>query len=68
MDIAASFTEYFDLKPAVTTMNVSVHEDNASALILAKTIPPEHTPRSKFFHFWRPFGFVKRSSREGSSC
>ena len=30
-------------------MSVSVHEDNAIALILAKTLPPQFTPRSKYY-------------------
>ena len=33
----------------LTTMHVSIHEDNAGALILAETIPPQHTPRSKYY-------------------
>ena len=28
-------------------MNVSTHEDSAGALILAETLPPQYTPRSK---------------------
>ena len=32
-----------------TTMNVSIHEDNAGALVLAKTLPPQFTPRSKYY-------------------
>lgn len=32
-----------------TTLNVSVHEDNAGALVLAKTLPPAFTPRSKYY-------------------
>jgi hypothetical protein len=28
---------------------VSIHEDNAGALVLAETIPPEFTPRSKYY-------------------
>ena len=31
------------------SMHVSVHEDNAGALILAETIPPQFTPRSKYY-------------------
>ena len=31
------------------TMKITLHEDNSGALILAKTIPPEFTPRSKFY-------------------
>ena len=30
-------------------MRITLHEDNSGALILAKTIPPEFTPRSKFY-------------------
>ena len=33
----------------LATMHVSVHEDNAGALILAETIPPAFTPRSKYY-------------------
>ena len=33
----------------LTTMHVSIHEDNAGALVLAETIPPEFTPRSKYY-------------------
>ena len=30
-------------------MHVSIHEDNARALILAETLPPQHTPQSKHY-------------------
>ena len=30
-------------------MHVSIQEDNAGALVLAKTIPPEFTPCSKYY-------------------
>jgi hypothetical protein len=30
-------------------MKVSVHEDNSGALVLAKTLPPQFTPRSKYY-------------------
>ena len=30
-------------------MNISIHEDNAGALILAKTLPPQFTPSSKYY-------------------
>ena len=33
----------------LTTMHVSIHEDNAGALVLAETIPPAFTPRSKYY-------------------
>jgi hypothetical protein len=32
-----------------TTMNVSIHEDNSGALVLAQTLPPQFTPRSKYY-------------------
>ena len=32
----------------ITKMHVSVHEDNSGALILAETLPPQFTPRSKY--------------------
>jgi hypothetical protein len=30
-------------------MNVSIHENNAAALVLAETLPPQFTPRSKHY-------------------
>jgi len=30
-------------------MNVSIHEDNSGALVLGKTLPPQFTPRSKYY-------------------
>ena len=30
-------------------MNVSIHEENAVALVLAMTLPPQFTPCSKFY-------------------
>ena len=33
----------------LTSMHVSIHEDNAGALVLAETIPPQYTPRSKYY-------------------
>ena len=33
----------------LVSMHVSIHEDNAGALVLAETIPPEYTPRSKYY-------------------
>jgi hypothetical protein len=32
-----------------TTMKLSVHENNSGALVLAKTLPPQFTPRSKYY-------------------
>ena len=33
----------------MTSMHVLVHEDNAGALILVETLPPQFTPRSKHY-------------------
>ncbi len=33
-----------------TLMHVCIHEDNVGALILADTLPPQNTPRSKHYH------------------
>ena len=38
-------------------MRVSDHEDNSGALVLAETLPPQFTPRSKYYatktiQFW----------------
>ena len=33
----------------LSSMHISVHEDNAGALVLAETIPQEFTPRSKYY-------------------
>ncbi|KAL7479908.1 hypothetical protein ACHAW6_005627 [Cyclotella cf. meneghiniana] len=33
----------------LVSMYVSIHEDNTRALVLAKTIPPEFTPRNKYY-------------------
>ena len=30
-------------------MNVSIYEDNSGALVLAKTLPPQFTPQSKYY-------------------
>jgi hypothetical protein len=30
-------------------MRVSVHENNSGALVLAETLPPQFTPRSKYY-------------------
>ncbi len=30
-------------------MQLSIHEDNSGALVLAKTLPPQFTPQSKYY-------------------
>ncbi len=44
------FASYYKLEPAETNINVTVNEDNSGALVLSNTLPPEYTPRSKFYH------------------
>ena len=41
--------EKIGLPVSDATMNVSIHEDNAGALVLAETLPPQFTPRSKHY-------------------
>ena len=33
----------------LVSMNVSIHQDNAGALVLAETIPPQFTQQSKYY-------------------
>jgi hypothetical protein len=49
IDMVLSLGNAIGLHIGKTTMNVSIHEDNAGALILAKTLPPQFTPRSKYY-------------------
>ncbi len=49
MDMVSSVTKSVQLPIGETTMNVSIHEDNSGALVLAKTLPPQFTPRSKYY-------------------
>ncbi len=45
-----------------TTIQVSIHEDNTGALVLAETLPPQFTSRSKHYHtktFWFQEEIVK---------
>ena len=49
LDMTASLGKAVGLPIGVPAMKVSVHEDNAGALILAKTLPPQFTPRSKYY-------------------
>jgi hypothetical protein len=48
MDMVSSVTKSVKLPIGRTTMNVSIH-DNSGALVLAKTLPPQFTPRSKYY-------------------
>jgi hypothetical protein len=49
MDMVGSVTKSVQLPIGKTTMNVSIHEDNSGALVLAKTLPPQFTPQSKYY-------------------
>ena len=47
--MVSSVTKSVNLPIGKTTMNVSIHEDNSGALVLAETLPPQFTPRSKYY-------------------
>ena len=49
IDITISLGQAVGMPIGDTTMNVSIHEDNAGALILAKALPPKFTPRIKYY-------------------
>ena len=49
IDITKSLGQAVVLPIGDTTMNMSIHEDNAGAFILANTFPPQFTPRSKYY-------------------
>ncbi len=49
IDMVTSLTSSVHLPIGETTMNLSIHEDNSGALVLAKTLPPHITPRSKYY-------------------
>ena len=58
MDLVKEIGTAVGLAPDDTAkMHVKVHEDNSGALVLANTIPPQFTPRSKHYaiktHWWR---------------
>jgi hypothetical protein len=44
-----SVTHQVNLPIGETTVKLSVHEDNSGALVLAKTLPPQFTPQSKYY-------------------
>ncbi len=48
IDMVHSMAEATNLTIGKTTMNVSIHEDNLGALVLAQILPPQFTPRSKY--------------------
>jgi len=49
MNMVSSVTKSVKLPIRETTMNVSIHEDDSGALVLEKTLPPQFTPRRKYY-------------------
>ena len=49
IDINKSLSQAVGLPIGDTTINVSIHKDNAGELILAKTLTPQFTPCSKYY-------------------
>ncbi len=49
IDMVQSLAVAVGIPAGDVNMRVSVHEDNASALVLAKTLPPQFRPRSKYY-------------------
>ena len=49
IDMVQSLAVAVGRQTGVVIMKVSVHEDNSGALVLAETLPPQVTPRSKYY-------------------
>jgi len=50
MDIVVEICEVAGMETKeLGSMHISIHEDNAGALVLIKTIPPPFTPWSKYY-------------------
>jgi hypothetical protein len=49
MDMVQSLAVAVGIPAGDVNMKVSVHEDNSGALVLAETLPPQFTPRSKYY-------------------
>ena len=49
MDVVNILGQSVGLTVVYATINVPMHEDNAGALMLAKTLPPHFTTRSKHY-------------------
>ncbi len=49
MDIVQSLAVAVGIPAGDVNMRVSVHEDDSGALVLAETLPPQFTPRSKHY-------------------
>ncbi len=49
MDIVQLLADAVGIPAGDVNMRVSVHDDNLGALVLAKTLPPQFTPHSKYY-------------------
>ncbi len=49
IDMVCLLAEATNIPIGNMTMNVSIHEDNSGALVLAKALPPQFTPQSKYY-------------------
>ena len=49
IDMVKELARAMGLQSGDVNMNVSIHEDNSGALVLANTLPPQFTPRSKYY-------------------
>ena len=49
MDMVNILGQSVGLTVVYATINVPMHEDNAGALMLAETLPPQSTPHSKHY-------------------
>mmetsp|Transcript_17941 Transcript_17941/g.30302 ORF Transcript_17941/g.30302 Transcript_17941/m.30302 type:complete len:232 (-) Transcript_17941:1082-1777(-) len=63
IDMVKTIGKIYGLEEQLAQMNISIHEDNAGALLLASTLPPQFTPRFKWYHIetiWFREEIVKR--------
>ena len=49
MDLVKELAGAVGIPAGNVNIRVSVHKDNLGALVLAKTLPPQFTPRSKYY-------------------
>jgi len=71
IDMVKSLSQVYGLEEQAAEMKVSIHEDNAGALLLAQTLPPQFTPRSKWYHIetvWFREEIVKRGIKLMKIC
>ncbi len=60
MDGVSIMGKAIGLPVGSTTIQVSIHEDNAGALVLAKILPRQFTSQSKHYIIQRLLGFERR--------